>query len=319
MTQNLPFFSVVVPTYRRPACLTACLGSLAELDYPRDRLEVIVVHDDRGCATPDPRSARFRGQLDLTELCQSHAGPAAARNTGARQARGDYLAFTDDDCLVAPDWLRSLASLLETAPKTACAGRTINCYDRNRYSKSSQMINDFVYQSAAAMKSPFVTSNNLAVPADSFRAVGGFAAVFPHAAGEDREFSALGPVWPRHGPCLRSDRLPRPGPGFLRFLPPAVSLRPRGLAPPRRARAGRPESSRTRAGLLLSRAALLSTPRWAELAGRTVDGALVPVAGCRRIRFPARGGFRAARRAGAAGAGLQVKRSPIVPMHNGEI
>ena len=232
MSQSLPFFSVVVPTYRRPTALTACLGSLAELDYPRDRLEVIVVHDDRGCASPDPLSARFGGRLDLTELCQSHAGPAAARNAGASRARGDYLAFTDDDCLVAPYWLRSLASVLETAPKSACAGKTLSFCDRNRYSKSSQMINDFVYQSAGAMKSPFVTSNNLAVPTDSFRAAGGFAAVFPHAAGEDREFSALGPVRPRDGPCLRSDRLPRPGSRFLGFLPPAVPVRPRGVAPP---------------------------------------------------------------------------------------
>ena len=152
MNQNLPFFSVVIPTYRRPAALTACLGSLAALDYPRDRLEVIVVHDDRDCANRDPLSARFRGQLDLTELCQSHAGPAAARNAGARRARGDYLAFTDDDCLVAPDWLRSLASVLDTAPKSACAGKTISFHDRNRYAKSSQMINDFVCQTAGTMK-----------------------------------------------------------------------------------------------------------------------------------------------------------------------
>ncbi len=196
MNQSLPFFSVVVPTYRRPAALTACLGSLAELDYPRDRLEVIVVHDDRGRASPDTLSTRFGGQLDLTELCQSHAGPAAARNAGASRARGDYVAFTDDDCLVAPCWLRSLASVLETAPESACAGKTLSFFDRNRYSRSSQMINDFVYQYAGAMRFPFVTSNNLAVPTDSFRAVGGFAAVFPHAAGEDREFSSR---WARCG------------------------------------------------------------------------------------------------------------------------
>jgi GT2 family glycosyltransferase len=196
MNQNFPFFSVVVPTYQRRAALTACMGSLAKLDYPRDRLEVIVVHDDRGRATQDSLSVRFCGQLDLNELFQSHAGPAAARNAGARRARGDYLAFTDDDCLVTPDWLRSLASVLNTAPKSACAGQTISFYDRNCYSKSSQMINDFIYQSAGAMKAPFVTSNNLAVPADSFRAVGGFAEVFPHAAGEDREFSAR---WARFG------------------------------------------------------------------------------------------------------------------------
>ena len=43
MTQ--PYFSVIIPTHARPDRLAACLEALANLDYPRDRFEVIVVDD----------------------------------------------------------------------------------------------------------------------------------------------------------------------------------------------------------------------------------------------------------------------------------
>jgi len=62
----LPTFSVVIPTYRRPERLVACLRSLAALDYPRDRFEVIVVDDGSGAPvkTPplplDPAACRTR-------------------------------------------------------------------------------------------------------------------------------------------------------------------------------------------------------------------------------------------------------------------
>src|SRR5215813_1646861 len=97
----LPRFSIVVPTYRRPAILAGCLDAVARLDYPCDRFEAIVV-DDGGGAVELPRAY---ADVDMVLLTQAHAGPAAARNTGAARARGDFLAFTDDDCRPDPGWL----------------------------------------------------------------------------------------------------------------------------------------------------------------------------------------------------------------------
>ena len=45
MTEDLPFFSVIIPTYERPVPLASCLKALARMDYPRERFEVIVVDD----------------------------------------------------------------------------------------------------------------------------------------------------------------------------------------------------------------------------------------------------------------------------------
>lgn len=180
----LPSFSVVVPTYRRPERLADCLRSLAALDYPRDRFEVVVVDDGSGTPVVTPSLP-----VELTVLTPAHAGPAAARNLGAARARGDYIAFTDDDCVAEAGWLRGLAAPLAEAPHHAVGGRTLNALPENPYSSATQLLLDFLYEwSGKSGRGAFFASNNLAVPTRLFRARGGFDTGFPLAAGEDREF-----------------------------------------------------------------------------------------------------------------------------------
>lgn len=180
----LPTFSIVVPTFRRPERLALCLESLAALDYPSHRFEVIVVDDGSDAPVATPATP-----LELAVMTQPHAGPAAARNTGAARARGDYLAFTDDDCVVERGWLRGLAARLVEAPEHAVGGRTLNALTENPYSSATQLLLDFLYEwSVRSGSGTFFASNNLAVPNRLFQARGGFDTGFPLAAGEDREF-----------------------------------------------------------------------------------------------------------------------------------
>jgi GT2 family glycosyltransferase len=184
----LPPFSIVVPTYRRPERLASCLRALAQLDYPRDRFEVIVVDDGSG-APPAPWAAEIPPSLDVTMISQAHAGPATARNTGAARARGDYLAFTDDDCMPEAGWLRGLAARAAPGADQVLGGRTVNALADNPYSSATQLLLDYLYEwHAEHGGAAFFPSNNLAVPTALFRARGGFDVGFPLAAGEDREF-----------------------------------------------------------------------------------------------------------------------------------
>ena len=196
MNHSLPFFSIVVPSYARPVALRNCVGSLLGLNYPRDRFEIIVVHDSLESGSRENLASDLPENIKFSEFFQSNAGPAAARNAGARHAVGNYLAFTDDDCLVAPDWLCMMAEHLHHSPTSACAGSTINYHTGNPYAEASQLINDFVISATDQMTSPFVTSNNLVVPTKAFHAIGGFNTAFPKAAGEDREFSVR---WKKSG------------------------------------------------------------------------------------------------------------------------
>jgi GT2 family glycosyltransferase len=184
-----PTFSIIVPTYNRAAQLATCLEGLAQLDYPRDRFEVVVV-DDGSETAPEPVVAPFRNRLNLTLLAQDHGGPSAARNAGAAVARGRYLAFTDDDCMPAPDWLRALEARFRTTPAQVIGGPTINAYPENVYAATSQVILDMILARYGADpgQACFLASNNLAAPADLFHAIGGFdSSQFPLAAGEDRD------------------------------------------------------------------------------------------------------------------------------------
>ena len=189
MSASTPLFSIVVPTYQRPAQLAFCLEAIADLDYPTDRFEVIVVDDGSG-DPPEAAVAAVRGRVDVTLLAPPHRGPAAARNAGAAHAKGDVLAFTDDDCVPDASWLRAFAQCVGTDATSAAGGRTLNARPRNIYSTTSQLLIDYLYAyyNTESAQARFFTSNNLAVPTRAFWEVGGFDVTFPLAAAEDREF-----------------------------------------------------------------------------------------------------------------------------------
>jgi glycosyltransferase involved in cell wall biosynthesis len=103
--------SVVVPTYKRPDLLKRCLQALMQQDLDPACYEVIVV-DDAAC---DCTREQVEHLVQCEATCHTiryvpvtgNHGPAAARNTGWRAARGEIIAFTDDDCIPTPGWLRA--------------------------------------------------------------------------------------------------------------------------------------------------------------------------------------------------------------------
>jgi GT2 family glycosyltransferase len=185
--QQLPFFSVIVPTYNRPAQLKTCLQALAAQRYPRDRFEVLVVDD--GSAEP-PRAVvgSFTETLNVTLLSEPHGGPSAARNAGAARARGEFLAFTDDDCAPTTGWLENIAARMGNSPACLVGGLTINALTENIYSAASQGLIDVIYAhfNRDPANAQFLASNNIAMPPAQFHAIGGFNSSFHFA--EDREF-----------------------------------------------------------------------------------------------------------------------------------
>ena len=185
MTVAGPSVSIVVPTYRRPGALGDCLAALAALTRPPGRLEVVVV-DDGGGLPLDEVVAPYREALSLSLLRQPRSGPAAARNLGAREAGGEILAFVDDDCRPEPSWLAVLVERLSGEARCAVGGRTVTG-GGSRYAAVSQLVADIVYSyyDADPEDGRFLASNNLALRAADFRALGGFDERFRCA--EDRD------------------------------------------------------------------------------------------------------------------------------------
>lgn len=96
--------SVVLATYNRQQLLGELLDALGRQTLAPDRFEVIVVDD--GSAIPvAPVLAERQDAYRLTVVTQANAGAAAARHAGVLKAQGDVVVITDDDMLVAPDFL----------------------------------------------------------------------------------------------------------------------------------------------------------------------------------------------------------------------
>ncbi|HEX2056336.1 MAG TPA: glycosyltransferase [Nitrospiraceae bacterium] len=199
MSRRDPLFSVIVPTYGRPDALRGCVEALSALKYPRDRFEIIVV-DDGGTVPLMPLLEPVAKQLQLKVLWQPNAGPAAARNFGALHATGKMLAFTDDDCRPAPDWLRAFEAASSPGATALLGGRTINALRENPYAQASQLIIDVVYAhyNRNPLHARFFASNNMAVPTELFRRLNGFDPGF--RTSEDRD---LCDRWQSQGYYLR--------------------------------------------------------------------------------------------------------------------
>jgi glycosyltransferase involved in cell wall biosynthesis len=98
--------SVVVVTYKRPACLERCLASLAAQERPAD--EVVVVSQGEDCQAQAVLSGVARVSSGGTAWAHLHLRRpdiAAAENAGVASARGDIVAFIDDDAAANPAWL----------------------------------------------------------------------------------------------------------------------------------------------------------------------------------------------------------------------
>jgi GT2 family glycosyltransferase len=196
MIHRQAFISVVVPSYNRPIQLFTCLQALSRLDYPVDRFEVIVI-DDGSKTSLEPVVSPFRSAMDLQLITRPNSGCGAARNAGSTQAKGDFLAFTDDDAQPASDWLSKLSVHFASAPDHMIGGRTVNSLRDNPYSTASQLLIDYLYAyyNANPTRATFLAGNNLALPARLFRQLGGFNTAL-RVSSEDREFCDR---WCHHG------------------------------------------------------------------------------------------------------------------------
>ena len=114
-----PRVSIVIPTRNRKQGLEACLRSLKpELPGP-EAAEILVVDSgsrDETCAfVADLANRNGNGadrKIPIRYFYEKNASASVARNLGAGEARGEWVAFLDDDCEVQPGWFRQMVSAM---------------------------------------------------------------------------------------------------------------------------------------------------------------------------------------------------------------
>lgn len=113
-----PFISVIVGVRNEEKFIEECIESLLNLDYLRDSYEIIIVD---GMSTDKTRELVQKYPVKL--LLNERKNVAAARNLGVKNSREELVAFTDGDCKVDSQWLKTLVREMQNAPEdVVCFG-----------------------------------------------------------------------------------------------------------------------------------------------------------------------------------------------------
>lgn len=199
--------SVVVPFYNAAAHLQECINGLASQSLPADRFEVILVDDGSS-----DQAHTLVENSSFTLIRQPNQGAPAARNTGIRAAQGDWVAFTDSDCIPSRNWLRALLHATRPTdsepPALGAAGPVIghqSTHPAARYVDISGGLDPERHLSHPLF--PFAPTGNVMLRRDALEAAGGF----------DERFST-------YDACDLFQRLAEIDPGRVRFARAAVVL-----------------------------------------------------------------------------------------------
>jgi GT2 family glycosyltransferase len=168
-----PTVSVIIPVYNAAATLRATVASVRAQTL-RD-WELILVDDGSTDLSFSVATALTRKDPRIRRIAQANAGPSAARNAGARIARGRYLAFLDADDHWAPKRLEGLAGFLDAKPDAGVAfsrvafldERTGRITTRTRHYPSLPL-------ERLLPENPTCSSSNIFIRAEAFAQIGGF-------------------------------------------------------------------------------------------------------------------------------------------------
>jgi glycosyltransferase involved in cell wall biosynthesis len=201
-----PPASVIVPTRDRPESLARCIDALVKLRYPRYEI-IIVDNSPTTQETADLVQKTYQHVSNLRYVREDGQGASCARNRGIQEARGEILAFTDDDVVVDTYWLAKCVMAFEQSSEIVCVtGYTfpleLNTPAQLWFEDVSKFengeVNDKFVPCFFNKKTRYKHlykgtmcghSANMAAKADFLRSIGGFDEVLgagvPAMAGED--------------------------------------------------------------------------------------------------------------------------------------
>jgi len=172
-------YSIIIPTFRRCQDLCKCLDLLAPYFAPTDHqynglcIEVVVSDDAR----ENELRVLLNQRYPWCRYVEGPArGPAANRNHGARESHGEWIVFTDDDCLPQPGWIGAFATFADQCD--VMEGKTSPEGQRSRLDE----------ECPSNENGGFLWSCNFAIRREAFFFLNGFNEDFPAPAMEDVEF-----------------------------------------------------------------------------------------------------------------------------------
>lgn len=121
---NLPYISIIIPVLNGEKFISKCLESIAELHYPRDLFETIIV--DNGSTDNTVKIIRnFQDNIDIKLYFEKIKSSYVARNLGIKNSKGSIIVFTDIDCIVDKDWLINIIQYFSDKTVGGVAGEIL--------------------------------------------------------------------------------------------------------------------------------------------------------------------------------------------------
>lgn len=140
---SFPQVSVIIVNYNGKKFLQRCLGSVLSSDYPN--FEVILVDNGSTDGSVELIKKLFENdQRVKLILNKRNLGPSLGRNVGSRMAKGEYLAFLDNDTEVNPAWLREAIMLMDADPTIgAVQCKLLLMSDRSKFDYAGDYLSQY--------------------------------------------------------------------------------------------------------------------------------------------------------------------------------
>lgn len=130
-----PFISVIIPVRNAQRYLPKCLESLNNLNYPRDRYEVIIAD-----SSSTDRTREIAAGLGAKVVNVPGQSVCAGRNSGFKEARGEIVAFSDADCLMDKDWLNNAIKYFRDDTVCSVGGPSLIPDDETAFGKACGLL-----------------------------------------------------------------------------------------------------------------------------------------------------------------------------------
>jgi len=190
MVSRLPFVSLVVPVYNGELTIADVLRGISGLNYPEDKVEVIVVDDGSSDGT-----VQIVKEYPVALIQKEHGGYPSTMNAGARVAKGEIVVIVDADIYLAQDWLNTIVAefkdskvgivsgYIATKPTAGFWARIVGFESEDRYDRMKSGYVDFI------------TSASTAYRRDVFEQVGFFNEALRRGSDEDLAQRVLRAGW----------------------------------------------------------------------------------------------------------------------------
>ena len=158
---SLPSVSIIIPTYNDWQRLSLCLVALQKQSYPLEKYEIVVVNNNPKDHIPEG----FFKPVNCTIITEGKSGSYAARNAALALAKGEYIGFTDSDCIPDENWVKNAVDTFLQDNTIQRIGGRINIFPKIAGSYNSVELYETVF---AFQQDVYVREYNTCVTGNLF-------------------------------------------------------------------------------------------------------------------------------------------------------